>query len=211
MEIYLIRHARQNSPLCNVDVPLANEGYEQIKLLGERIQSWGIGAIYCSDLLRAKQTAQELQKWIPVSIYERKELEEIDYGELTGNSDEENREKYKFFFEKKAQMRWDLEYPGGENNEAVFQRGMPVLEEITKSGLEKVVVVTHGGLIRSLVCGILDIPFSRVYQLSKVMENTSITTLCYDEKSKAFSLQVLNDYAHLEKYPKLLRQTVWKK
>lgn len=211
MKIYLIRHARQSSPLCNVDVPLAKEGYEQTKLLGERIQSWGIGAIYCSDLLRAKQTAQELQKFIPVSIYERKELEEIDYGELTGNSDEENREKYKFFFEKKAQMRWDLEYPGGENNEAVFQRGMPVLEEITASGLDKVAVVTHGGFIRSVVCGILDIPFSRVYQLSKVMENTSITTLYYDEKNEAFSLHALNDYAHLEEHPELLRKTVWKK
>ena len=35
--IYLIRHGRQNSSLCNVDVPLAEEGKKQAELLGPRL------------------------------------------------------------------------------------------------------------------------------------------------------------------------------
>ena len=44
MNIYLIRHGRQNSRLCNVDVELAKEGREQADLLGKschfRIGGW---------------------------------------------------------------------------------------------------------------------------------------------------------------------------
>ena len=32
MRILLIRHGRQNSPLCNVDVPLSEEGRAQADL-----------------------------------------------------------------------------------------------------------------------------------------------------------------------------------
>ena len=38
MRIYLIRHGRQNSPLCNVNVPLSDAGKRQAELLGERLK-----------------------------------------------------------------------------------------------------------------------------------------------------------------------------
>ena len=41
MRILLIRHGRQNSPLCNVDVPLSEEGRAQADLLGERLKHEG--------------------------------------------------------------------------------------------------------------------------------------------------------------------------
>ncbi|MGN0298952.1 MAG: histidine phosphatase family protein [Lachnospiraceae bacterium] len=210
MKIYLVRHGRQDSALCNVDVPMSAEGHEQVRLLGERIQSWGIEVIYSSDLIRARETAQELQKYIPVEIQERENLKEINFGELTGKTDEENWEKYKFFFEKKKKMQWDLEYPGGENNEEVFKRGMPVLQEIVESGYDTVLVVTHGGFIRALLCGILQLPFSRAYQIGKIMENSSITELNYNRETKQFSVERLNDYAHLEGHKELLRSG-WKR
>ena len=37
MKLYLIRHGRQNSRLCNVNVDLCEEGYRQAALLGERL------------------------------------------------------------------------------------------------------------------------------------------------------------------------------
>lgn len=38
MRILLIRHGRQNSPLCNVDVPLSEEGRAQADLLGGSLE-----------------------------------------------------------------------------------------------------------------------------------------------------------------------------
>ena len=40
MNIYLIRHGRQNSRLCNVDVELSKEGREQADLLGKRLEKY---------------------------------------------------------------------------------------------------------------------------------------------------------------------------
>ena len=60
MKLYLIRHGRQNSRLCNVNVDLCEEGYRQAALLGERLFPKKIQAVYSSDLLRAVETAQAL-------------------------------------------------------------------------------------------------------------------------------------------------------
>ena len=57
MNIYLIRHGRQNSRLCNVDVELSKEGREQADLLGKRLEKYDIDAVYSSQLIRAKETA----------------------------------------------------------------------------------------------------------------------------------------------------------
>ena len=54
MNIYLIRHGRQNSRLCNVDVELSKEGREQADLLGKRLEKYDIEAVYSSQLIRAK-------------------------------------------------------------------------------------------------------------------------------------------------------------
>ena len=51
MKLYLIRHGRQNSRLCNVNVDLCEEGYRQAALLGERLFPKKIQAVYSSDLL----------------------------------------------------------------------------------------------------------------------------------------------------------------
>lgn len=53
MRILLIRHGRQNSPLCNVDVPLSEAGRAQAALLGERLKHEGIDAVWSSGLCRA--------------------------------------------------------------------------------------------------------------------------------------------------------------
>ena len=47
MRIYLVRHARQCSPLCNVNVELAPEGVQQAELLAARMKEWNfVEAIY---------------------------------------------------------------------------------------------------------------------------------------------------------------------
>ena len=57
MRIYLIRHGRQNSPLCNVNVPLSDAGRRQAELLGERLKKESIDAVWSSDLIRACERA----------------------------------------------------------------------------------------------------------------------------------------------------------
>ena len=98
MVIYLIRHARQNSTDCNVNVPLSAEGRRQAELLGKRMNKYKIDALYSSDLIRAVETAKiafKDRKELSDNIIIRPGIAEIDFGSLTGVHDSEVKRFYK--------------------------------------------------------------------------------------------------------------------
>ena len=66
--IYLIRHGRQCSKLCNVDVELDEVGRHQAELAGRRLQSYGLEKLYCSELLHAKETAQIIGQFVHLDL-----------------------------------------------------------------------------------------------------------------------------------------------
>ena len=82
MKIYLIRHGRQSSKLCNVNVDLSEEGFRQAALVGERLFPEKIQAVYSSDLIRAVQTAQEANLYWNVEHMVRPDLREISFGDM---------------------------------------------------------------------------------------------------------------------------------
>ena len=84
-----------------------------------------------------------------------------------------------------------------------------IIAEAREAGYERVAVVTHGVFIRSLLAGIFGKNFAIKALLAKGMENGSITELQYLPDRDLFTLERLNDYAHLEDEPELLRRT-WK-
>lgn len=206
MKLYLIRHGRQCSKLCNVDVDLSEEGYRQASLLGERLFREKIQAVYSSSLLRAVETAQAANLYWNVEHFIRPELGEISFGDMEGMSDEEIAVVYKDFKDQQGRMEEDLPYLGGECACDVVRRAEPVFMEMVRSGYDRIAVVTHGGVIRSMTAHYLGIPMARWRILGTSLENCSITQLDWDEENGRFLLERFNDYAHLEPYPDLLRR-----
>ena len=172
MRIYLIRHGRQNSPLCNVNVPLSDAGRRQAELLGKRLKKESIDAVWSSDLIRARETADIINEKIRAP---------------------------------RASMKQDLPYPGRESAADVIRRAVPVMDEIAKSGAETVAVVTHGGVIRSLVTHYLHMDGAYVPLLARHLENCGITEFYYRESDGEMLLNRFNDFAHLTDHPELLR------
>lgn len=205
MRIYLIRHGRQNSPLCNVNVPLASEGRRQAELLAERLSSVPIKAVWSSDLIRAVETAEIAGGIWNTPHVIRPGIREISFGDMEGLSDEEIAEKFGTFLAEKKKMERDIPYPGGECAEEVVQRALPVLMEITRQDYDHVAVVTHGGVIRSLLCRFLGVEYSKNRLFASHLENCSITEADWNPAEKRFYVNRINDYAHLEPYPELLR------
>lgn len=205
MKLYLIRHGRQSSRLCNVNVDLCEEGFRQAALVGERLFPANIQAVYSSDLLRAVQTAQAANLYWNVEHVISPELREISFGEMEGRSDREIAERYSEFQARQARMEEDLPYPGGECAADVIRRAEPVFREMLESGYERIAVVTHGGVIRAMTAHYLGIPLNRWRILGRSLENCSITELSWDKKAGRFTVERFNDYAHLEPYPELLR------
>lgn len=215
MKIYLIRHGRQDSRLCNVDVPLSEEGREQARLVGRRLASYDIDCIYASDMLRAEETGRIIREQLKqctgkeLPFHVRHELREYYCGYMEGLTEEAQKEQYGAFLQERELFR-DVPYPGGESGADVFRRYYPVLMEIAESGYENVAVASHGGAIRAVLAGLVLQNQDRKLIFSRNMENTSITELYYNPDNGVFYLERLNDYAHLEQAPHLLRKN-WKK
>lgn len=235
MIVYLIRHGRQNSSDCNVNVPLAKAGKRQAELLGKRMQQYSVDALYSSDLIRAVETAQIAfaeNKPLLATHQIRSGLAEIDFGDLTGKPDLEVKKYYAEYYKKQQELftstnpmiakgeefakvepfvgdfmipTEEMWYPSGENGAMVLKRVMPVVQEWITSKAKHIAVVTHGGVIRILLCALFGGDFCRRLQFGTSLENCSITQIHYDEEKNAFFLDRFNDYAHIEAEPALLR------
>jgi len=234
MVIYLIRHGRQDSTYCNVNVPLSSEGRIQARLLGERMEKYTLDALYSSDLIRAVETAKtafSYNKELVENMQVRPGIAEIDFGILTGQKDEEVKKFYNEYYkeqldnfiEGRIQHGTALDevnafvgdffvppdemwYPEGENGSMVLERVMPVIKEWIESGKRNIAVVTHGGVIRVLLCALFGGDFAKRLMFGTSLENCSITQLHYDEEKNGFFLDRFNDYAHIEARPELLRK-----
>ena len=209
MRLLLIRHGRQSSPLCNVDVDLSDVGRRQAELLALRLENLKPDRIYTSGLLRAKQTA-EILFGADFPFLEREALNEISFGDMTGEADSRNAVLFPEYFSAKKKKADNLRLPGGECPTEVFDRAVTVVKEAIASGEETVVFVTHGGVIRALVAGLLGLGAEKMLRIADGLEHTSVTELNYSKEAACFSLERLNDAAHLEGKPELSR-SAWAK
>lgn len=212
MKIYLIRHGRQISPLCNVNVELAPEGVLQAELLGARMKRYiPVDALYSSALIRAEQTAEVLSEVIGIKPQPgNAAVNEIDFGELTGLSDKQIDERFGAFMERRRRMEADLAFPGGECGEDVWRRAYPFLQQLTQTDAENIAVVTHGGTIRTILAGVLRMEQRHRLALARTLENTGMTVLEYNRAREWFTVEVVNDYSHLDGHPELLRKAIKK-
>ncbi len=213
MNIYLIRHGRQANKLVNSNVSLSVEGRRQAELVGSRLLRYHPQILYSSNLIRAVETAEIINSYLDLPYRTKEDLREICFGDLENHSDAENLEHFPAFLEAYGRYEEDIPYPGGECGRDVYNRGIKAIYEIIaearEAGYERVAVVTHGVFIRSLLAGIFGKNFAIKALLAKGMENGSITELQYLPDRDLFTLERLNDYAHLEDEPELLRRT-WK-
>lgn len=205
MRIFLIRHGRQDSPLCNVNVPLSVEGRRQAGLLGERLKGEHVDAVWSSDLIRAVETADIINGYLHVPREVRGDLREISFGDMEGLPDAVIADKFEDFLRGRAKMEKDMAYPGGESAADVIARTLPVMKEIMEREYGTVAVVTHGGVNRSLVAYYLGMDLARVPLLAGHMENCGITELWARKSDGRVSLNRFNDASHLEAFPELLR------
>ena len=204
--IYLVRHGNQDTDLFNVDAHLSKKGIAQAELLRDSLKEMKYDKFYSSKLKRAMETADILNQNWNLDIERRSELNEMDWGTLTGKEMESTKLKEKDFFTIYNSRIADYPYPNGENGEMAFERAKPIFDEIEESRYKSILIVCHGCLIRAILSGLLGVPFEKKLIFSKYLENTSITELLYDEKTGLYFLERLNDYTHLYNYPELQRQ-----
>ena len=110
--IILVRHGRQNSSKCNVDVALSPEGILQAELLAKRLEGQNFDIMYTSTLKRAIQTGDIINQALKLNVERRAGINEIDWGAIVGLDNRERMERYSSFMHDRLLRTSDLPFPG---------------------------------------------------------------------------------------------------
>ena len=152
--IYLARHGQTAYNLegrfqGHLPVPLDQTGLEQAAELAERAVPHGFRELWCSPLLRARETADIVAARLGLEPREDPRLVETDAGEWTDRSFIEVRAEAPAEFAAFVSADPDFAFPGGESFLAQEQRVEASLTEIEAISVAPPLVVCHGMVIRA--------------------------------------------------------------
>ena len=181
------------------DPPLSATGERQCDLLRARFDGFAPDRLYTSDLGRAARTAAA----IPGPATPRPGLREVDLGEWEGKTQDELRTGWPDLYARwQARPSWDL-VPGGEGQVAFESRCRLALQECLEGVPDgaTVVLVTHIGVIRTLLCLLVQVSMADL-RWPWAIENTSLTTLVGPAAASAWqgdavTVRAVNDTSHL--------------
>ncbi len=199
LRIWLVRHGQtawnEQGRFCgHTDISLSTLGRRQARKLASQLQYRPITAIYSSDLSRARETAKIIAKRLtpresretlavslPPNIILSPAWREIDFGIW----DNLTYDEIATSFHGQLGFFTDPEHsapPQGETLTEVLQRVIPALREIVQrehSG--EIVLVSHGGVLRGLLCSLLGMPLRNQWQLHINTGSLSAIDVSLDE------------------------------
>lgn len=206
-ELWLIRHGESTS---NRDgqfqgwgqSPLSPMGQAQAARLADYLHGRGFQALYSSDLARAVETAEPVSRRLDLMLRHDKRLRELDFGHWTGLTGDEIAEQFPEEWRERPRFDPARRRGGGESFYDLQARAVPALTEIAQAHPgQRVLVVSHGGVIRAYVAHLLGIPLSEMWHMA--LENTAITRVrpyqpAFDSDSRPGKVLTLNESHHLD-------------
>lgn len=141
----------------HTDSPLTREGIIELRKVGESLKKIRFDAVFSSDTLRAKRSADIITLEKKIVIITTKLIREKYYGRYEGldyaNFQEELKKHLAQYQELKTdQEKMAFKYPEIESDEAAVARFITFLREVSVAYAGKnVLVVTHGGPIKVLL------------------------------------------------------------
>ncbi len=129
-------------------MPLDDLGRSQAVELGEHTVSYGFAALWCSPLLRARETADAVAARIGLEPIEDARFMETDAGEWTDRSFAEVQAEAPKLFASFVNAEPDFAFPGGESFLQQERRVGAALEDVERRDLPAL-IVCHGMVIRA--------------------------------------------------------------
>ncbi len=171
MIIYLLRHGdcrldTISRYLGQTNLPLNDKGRKQCRKWKDFFMRQPVEKIISSDLLRAEQTTKEIFG-NTMEIIKCSSLREASLGDWDGLPIVEIKSKFPEEYELRGKNLADYSPPNGENFHDLQKRVISALEHICAEnpGLEKILIVTHVGVIRVFLAYIFDMPLQKIFTL----------------------------------------------
>ncbi len=139
------------------DSPITAEGEHQAGQWGQVLAQERWDRILVSDTGRALKTAALINARLQIPVVQDSRLREQDWGKWTGKRRSVIRKKFPGHLAEQEKKGWEFRPPGGENRNMVFDRSQRALAEAAEKWPgEKILVITHEGVIKCLIyryCG----------------------------------------------------------
>lgn len=131
------------------DVPLSEEGRDQVRAARDRIRGETFDGVWASTLCRSWESARIVAPGHPVHL--ESDFREIDFGDWEGLTAEEIAR-----VDPPGYAQWQAEgleftFPGGESRAALRKRVGRGLARIRETGVASVLVAVHKGVVRALL------------------------------------------------------------
>ena len=192
-EIYCVRHGQsthnqQQTIAGQLDSELTPLGFEDARSVAGAMGRRDFEVVYCSDLLRARQTAETIMNTLQFScpVHYSRLIRELDYGRLT---EKPVAETFRILNYKRVP---DQRYPEGESFNDMQARVLQFLSQLlNESAGKRILVAAHAGSIR-LLAMLLDPPRQQEH-LDRAYGNRFIGKAVIDEDKRVVSFEVLQN------------------
>ena len=154
--LYLLRHGSTGLDgrlVGSSDVPVAPAAVAVLQNSGRTLRGMEPEAVLCSPMLRCRQSVAELGLSCEPEIHE--DLREIDFGQWENKTFQEIVSHYPDEVREWNNWSEDFTCPGGERIGDFLRRVRSIRDKLQAHPAKSLLVVTHGGVIRHLICLLL--------------------------------------------------------
>ena len=177
------------------DVALSELGRRQASLLAKRFPSQHLDAIYASDLVRARETAECVGKTFGVSVQPEKAFRELSFGDWEGLTYQEISSRWPEEAGKLFTAPDELSIPNGETFQELQKRALEKIAEICETHNNQTVgIFAHGAINKTILAGLMHIPLHYLWSLRQ--DNTAVNILRLEDGY--VTVELLNSTAHLD-------------
>lgn len=202
MKLLLTRHGQTDWNIArryqgHSNTGLNQTGIQQAEQLARRLSSETIHAIYSSDLSRAVDTANRIQRLQQTAKAVATDMRwrELSFGDWEGMTYEEMSAHSPELFDAWMKDSLTVSTPNGETHRQLAERVKSAFDELkAKHKDETVLLVGHSGSMQTLLALLLGVDLSRYWQFRISQASLSELTV-YDD---AVTLNLFNDISHLK-------------
>lgn len=211
--LYIIRHAEAMGNVLEffqgrTDTEVSEKGKKQLECLAERFKDVHLDAVYSSPLLRARTTAEAVNRYHGLPVRIERDIIEIDGGEWEDRKWSELPELFPDEYELWRNRINRFAAPGGESTLQVYDRMKEAVKRIAAENIGKTAaVISHGMAIKAYL-NFADGREWDNYEDPGWSDNTAVSLIEYDG-GLAPHIVFKNDISHLDGALSTLASSKW--
>ncbi len=160
-KLVLLRHGDiaefHNKYLGITNAHLSAKGKKQAVHSAAALATKKFDTIYCSPLERCQETLKILNR--PEKVFFDERIKEIDFGLWEGKTFSEIDEQYPDIVSRWAECDPEFRFPEGEKIIDFRARVSGFSRQLYDLKSKTILIISHGGVIRHLICALLNISF----------------------------------------------------